>query len=409
MTVEKICFLVNYNLYESKRHFTQKLAEALNQQDVETLIIDLKEEPFGTDTAAAIHNFSPDLTASFNSIPPLPSGKFLWDILKIPHLSLLVDSAMYSLDLIKSPYSIVSCVDKFECQTFIDKGFEKTFFLPHATDSNIEANTGERPYDVVFIGSCYDFESVRASWKEKFSLQLENVLLVATKIVLSDSFTPINMALQTALKQAQITVNESDFQKLFYDLDIYIRGLDRVSLIRSITDTAVTVYGDIMTDDDRFQNDWRYYFSDKPNITVHAGVPFSTSLEILQLSKICLNSVPSFKNGSHERIFNSFACGALPISSPSIYLQESFVTDKEIAFYQFGKWKEINSTLDHYLFHETERLKAVQAGRAKVMQQHTWDARAKTLLEVLDSANQLIAAWQKVWQSNIPRSYTTDL
>lgn len=382
MAIEKICFLVNYNLYESKRHFTEKLAAAFNRCQVETLIIDLKEQPFNIDIAAQIRNFSPDLTCSFNSIPPLASGKFLWDILQIPHLSLLVDPAIYSLELIKSPLSIISCVDKFDCQTFIDKGFERTFFLPHAADIPGKLNTGERPYDVVFIGSCYDFESIQASWKTRFSPKLEAVLLEASNIVLSQPFIPLHMALKTCLDKAEISVNDSEFQKLFYESDIYTRGLDRVSLIRSIKDTAVHVYGDIMTDDDRFQHDWGHYLSDLPNVTFHAGVPFTTSLEILQLSKICLNSMPFFKNGSHERVFNSLACGALPLSSPSLYLQESFVASKEIIFYQFGKWKELNQLIDYYLFHEEERLKAVEAGRAKVMQEHTWIVRAQTVLDL---------------------------
>ncbi len=381
--ISRVCFLVNYNLYESKRHFTQKLMEALNRLNIETHLIDLQENPFEAETALEIQEFAPDLTASFNSIQALPSGKFLWDILQIPHLSIIVDPIQYSMDLIKSPLSIITCVDRFDCEYVRKQGFNNIFFWPHATDKDLQIKGGEKPYDIVLIGSCYDYESMRNSWKERYSPKIQKALASASEMVLANRTMTLVDALTAALKECRAEPSEYDFMTCFYDFDNCVRGFDRVNLVRAIKDYPVHIFGDMMSDDDRYQLDWRDYLSDKPNVTVHSGVPFATSLEVLQLSKICLNSVPSFKNGTHERIFNSLACGALPLSSPSIYLEECFKAGKEIAFYQHGYWDELNATIDDILIHEKKRQTMVEAGRAKVMAEHTWDARARQLVEHL--------------------------
>ena len=40
---EKVCFFVNYNQYESKRYFTEKLSQAMNRQGIKTKIFDVVE------------------------------------------------------------------------------------------------------------------------------------------------------------------------------------------------------------------------------------------------------------------------------------------------------------------------------------------------------------------------------
>lgn len=65
----------------------------------------------------------------------------------------------------------------------------------------------------------------------------------------------------------------------------------------------------------------------RSNVVLHPAVTFAESLAILQQSKICLNSVPTLRNGSHERVLASYACGALPISSENLFWQEELGDD----------------------------------------------------------------------------------
>lgn len=386
--IKKIFFIVNWNLYESKRYFTEKLCEALNRQGVETTIFDIKENPLEALDAMSILQFQPDLICSFNSIPPLPGkNKFFYDFLKIPCLSLTVDPAMYSLSLIHSSYSLVSCVDRNDCESFKSAGFEKVFFLPHATDKNMTSTSKERIYDVVFIGSCNDYESIREHWKKYYTQEINTVLDDGIDQVLSDKYISISQALINALKASNIAKEDVNFHELYYFLDFYTRGKDRVELIRSITDAEVHVFGQTMIGHPVHTLGWPHYLGKQSNVTLHQFVPYVHSFDILKQSKICLNSMPFFKDGSHERIFNSLACGALPITSGSKYIEEMFEMGKDLLKYEPGHWLDVNERVNFYLANEKERQKIVESGRKKVMEHHTWDNRAQ---ELLKAANPIV-------------------
>ena len=108
--LRKICLITNFNLYESKRYFTEKLAEAMQRHGIETKIVDVRLGALGSETIQSIRQFEPDFTCSFNSFEPIGEGRYLWDFLKIPNLSFLVDPSFYSTTLTNSPYSIAAIV-----------------------------------------------------------------------------------------------------------------------------------------------------------------------------------------------------------------------------------------------------------------------------------------------------------
>ena len=82
--LERICFLVNYNLYGSKRHFTAELAEALKRCGLEVKMIDTDGREVGPELLEEIRTFSPQLTASFNTILPNDQGYYLFGLFKNP-------------------------------------------------------------------------------------------------------------------------------------------------------------------------------------------------------------------------------------------------------------------------------------------------------------------------------------
>lgn len=380
----RITLLVNYNLYESKRYFTQKLSEALQRNGIETQIIDVKEGLLGAESMMAIRRFGPDMTGSFNSLLPLSENTYLWDYLETPHISFLVDPSFYSTFLINSPYSIVSCVDRFDVEAFGSTGFKNVFFWPHAVEKELSGDIdAKREFEVVFLGSCYDYESLRASWQQQNSPSINKILDNAIDLVFSDDKINIGTALINAWNDAKLDPVGVDFPALYYYLDNYTRGKDRIELIRSIKNAKVHVFGELSQDNAVGVLGWQQYLSGQKNVILHPSVPFAESLEILKKSKITLNSMPFFRNGTHERIFTGLACGALPISSESIYLREQFKAGEEIVFYQSKQRSKVNEEVERILADESKRRSHVESGRQKVMQYHTWDVRVEELKKQL--------------------------
>ena len=382
--LRRACLLVNYNLYESKRHFTQQLAAAMERKGIKTKIVDVKEEKLETEKAAEIQRFSPDFTCSFNSFSPLPDKKFLWDILQIPHLSILVDPAIYSVQLTDSPYSIISCVDRSDCAAIKGRNFHPVFFWPHAIESSIVAPEGPRPYDVVFLGSCYDYQNIQSYWQAKYPPEVVNALHHASDLLLSDK----HLSLAESFAEAWNTSGlykylEWYLRDLVYFVDTYSRGVDRIELIRQIKDAEVHVFGDLMEDQTFCKLGWKEYLVDKPNVHIHPAVSYQDSLEILKQSKICLNSSPFFGNGSHERVFAGLACGTLPLTDSNLYWKEVFTEGEEILFYEHQRREQANEFVKDILKNEAKRKAMVTRGREKVMKQHTWDKRVEELQEIL--------------------------
>ena len=380
--VSRVCLIVNYNLYESKRYFTAKFAEAMQRKGIETRIIDVNEQSLGPEMISSLRRYAPDLTCSFNTLLPVSEDKFLWDFLETPHWSILVDPALYSLQVTRSPYTILSCVDKSDVAYVKSSGFENVFFFPHAVEPELYAPKNEaRPYEVVFFGSCYDYESLRASWRQRNPEALNKVLDDAIDLVFGDNHTSLAEALVKAWNASKLDPTGADFISLFYYLDNYTRGKDRVELIRAIKDVPVHVFGELSTDNAVGVLGWHPYLSGQSNVILHPSVPFDQYIEILKKSKICLNSMPFFKNGGHERVLTGLACGVVPITTDNIYFKENFKADKELLFYNMRERGQVNAQIQHLLAHEVDRSSIAAAGGAKVHKYHTWDQRVDVLLE----------------------------
>ncbi|MBS4169008.1 glycosyltransferase [Parachlamydia sp. AcF125] len=378
--LSRICLLTNYNLYESKRHFTQKFAEALNRHHIETKIIDANEGPIGADIISAIQRFDPHLTCSFNSMMPLSQNRYLWDLLEIPHLSILVDPAIYSVSLTNSPYSILSCVDRNDVNSMKEYHFDRIFFWPHAVEKELGLEPEQKKeFDVVFFGSCYDYESLRASWRQRNPEALNVILDDAIDMVFSNNQISLADALVNAWNRSFQDAEGIDFTTLFYYLDMYTRGKDRVELIRSIKDVPVHIFGELSQDNAVGVLGWQQYLANQSNVTIHPSVSFPQSFDILKKSKISLNSMPFFRDGTHERVFTSLCCGAVPVTSESTYLRESFKEGKHLFYYQSKHWNEVQDKIHSLLADEPKRQAINQQGKELVLSDHTWDKRVEQL------------------------------
>lgn len=386
-----VVILTNYNLYESKRHFSVKLAEALERLGVEVTLIDFQTlEQQSEELRRASNPNETIFTCSFNSMIPSKEGKLMSDYTGVPHIAFFVDPAICYREVLKSNNSIITCVDHFDCEYVLSQNFKKVFFWPHAVEKELSADPEqERPYDVVFLGTCYDHENLRNYWRERMSSREVQTIETAVEDVLSDNETPLYKAVRESMLHHGLGQPEGDEfeKKIYYYLnfaDNYMRGKDRTELIRSIKNAHVHVFGDISWRVEKPIQGWDHSLKGMKNVTIHPPVAFQECLEILKQSKICLNSMPFFKNGTHERIFTGLACGALPITSDNLWVRNNFSHGEDILIYKPKQWHEVDAWVNDYLSDPSKLKQVVEKGREKVMKEHTWDIRAKQLLQRLN-------------------------
>jgi len=381
--LRKVCILVNDNLYNSKRYFSYRLKEALERQGVHCELIDVKSGTLDAEHILFIQNFHPDITLSFSTVACLPDRTFISDHMQIPHLFILVDPAVYYMKFTQSKYAMISCVDHFDLRFLQTANFKTSFFLPHAVEREMLdiPIDQERQFDVVMIGSCYDHEGLQENWRTNLPASLCNVIEHTIDLTLKDPKKHFTEALVDAWGASGLDFEGINFLQLCNYIDNYLRGKDRVELVRSIRNVNVHIFGGLYWDEEGKMKSWEHYVGNQKNVTIHKPVGFEEVFSILKQSKICLSSTPFFKYGSHERVFNSLATGCAVITSENGYLREHFSPHDGVGFYNFQYREEVNSIMDHWLACEEDRFKAVQRGRDLVMRGHTWDNRAQSICE----------------------------
>lgn len=378
MKIETIAVFPNtLSQFDVLSHFTQGLILALKRLGIQTdLLVPNKKDPMSF--LSKIYREQPDCTLSFNGLLPNEFGEFLCDQVEIPHVCCLVDSAHFFSVLRQSPLNVIACCDLASCDIF--QSWNSTaLFMPHGIDKALTTESlGEKPFDVVFIGSSIDFLAILDKWRSNLDPKTVTALLECAEAVLKDPALPYQKALTAFVPPEQF--DSSTYEKLMQDVDLYIRGRDRVELIQSIQETDVHIFGPSLG-----ARSWKELLGSKPHrAIIHHEISYLESLNVMRESKIVLNSSPMFKFGGHERIFLGMALGALVISNETAFLKDQFVDGEDLALYTPSDKSGVSEVIKKYLTDEPLRKKMAINAREKVARSHTWDKRAAKLIADLE-------------------------
>ncbi|MEI8125615.1 MAG: glycosyltransferase [Parachlamydiaceae bacterium] len=376
-------FMPPLSAYGVLHYFTQKMHEGLQRCGVSSRLLEAKKDDPKTFLTTLFDN-PPECTLSFNGLLPDDQGRFFCDMIRIPHVACLVDSPNSFLPLVRSERTIITCVDNASVDFFKGMGFQRALFMPHAVQADLAPDSGsKRDYDVVMLSSCIDYEGIRSSWKNKYPAPLRKAMEDAAEATLEHPQKPYYQTFAESIdkqisSRSGIDPQGIDFPTVLDDIEMYIRGKDRVELLKNIKDAKVDVFG--ASDGSR---GWKKYLEGHKNIVIHDPVPFEQALLIMKHSKIVLNSCPWITYGGHERIFSGIACGALVLTNENAFLNKEFSDGESIVFYRHGRWDKANHRVNEYLANESKRESVVAKGRSIVMKFHTWDQRAAQLIKEL--------------------------
>jgi spore maturation protein CgeB len=363
-------------------YLTKEINDALGRQGVATrLLVSERENP--DPFLEAIFKDPPDCTLSLNGLLPDENGNFFCNMIKIPHVACLMDSFTEFSALAGNPLNIITCPDAFACHYFSGLGCDRSLFMPQGVNPAITADPQAiKKYDSLFIGSCIDYEYIRAEWKNKYPEQICEALENAQKIALSDHSTSYIEALVQALNETSqskpLDMSAFNMLEMIQELELFIKGKDRVELIRAIKTGSVTIFGSTIG-----QKGWEAYLKDQPNVKIHSPIPFESAIEAMKMSKIVLNSSPASKNGTHERVMAALGSESFVLTNHNVFHDHHFINGQDMAFYNHGEWSDADEIVAFYLENDAEREAAAKSGREKAMLDHTWDRRIQELLEKL--------------------------
>jgi hypothetical protein len=179
-------------------------------------------------------------------------------------------------------------------------------------------------------------------------------------------------------------------------LDYYIRFYVRAEVVRTLVDNGIKVYA--------FGGGWENFECNKPEnflfeteegkiITLkEAGKRrgtqsrYLTSLECLERirqAKISLNVMPWFKDGAHDRIYNSMLNGAVSLTDDSIYLRETLRDGENVCFYDLKNLDKLPQMVTQLLSDEAGMTELARNAYDYAVKEHTWAKFACQLMRQL--------------------------
>lgn len=160
-------------------------------------------------------------------------------------------------------------------------------------------------------------------------------------------------------------------------IDLYVRNYWRGAVVKTLVDAGIKV--------DVFGKGWDELECEHPENLVHH--PQTTSLECLKQirnAKVSVNVMPWFKDGAHDRVFNSILNDAVCVSDKSRYLCEELKEGEGICYYDLKHLKELPEMVTALLADENKRADIISRGKPIVQKKHTWAVRAKQLLDWIE-------------------------
>lgn len=278
-------------------------------------------------------------------------------------------------------------------------------FMPSAGTTLWESypSLTERPYDVVMTGSYippeafYVFMDRHGEEYGAFYRGMLKELLAQPDKLLEDVARAhlVREIPEATEEELQETLGHIQF------LDYYIRFFVRKEAVKSLVDGGVKVFA--------FGGGWENFVCDCPQnfffeteegkiISLaqakdreDAKSAYLTSkqcLERIRQAKISLNVMPWFRDGAHDRIYNSMLNGAVSLTDDNPYLRRTLRDGENVCFYDLEKLEELPRIAKELLTDAGRMEKISRNAYGSAIKEHTWQRRAGDLIGYIKEREQ---------------------
>ena len=138
-------------------------------------------------------------------------------------------------------------------------------------------------------------------------------------------------------------------------IDIYVRNYWRREAVKVLVDAGIQV--------DVFGKGWDELTCGHPeNMILHPQTTSEECLKAIAASKISLNVMPWFKDGAHDRVFNSILNGTVSVTDTSKYLCGELKEGRGVCYYDLAHMEKLPELVRDLLADDARREEIVRAG-----------------------------------------------
>lgn len=403
---------------ETLEYFSLQLARYFLDNNREVFLWDMRHPAASREAFEALNEPENSVLLTFNFNGLMGEGQFgtgpfsnIWDDYGIEKLCIMVDSPMYYFRQLSSGMQNLRlvCIDRYH-QKYVEENYPEyctlhsAKFLPLGGNrplSNMWIKPGillpndiqyfdyeykalkDRPIDALFIGNYITQESIEPSLRKLPSEYRDFIMDICDELIANPAQT-FEYTLLDRLKAEFPDSTDEEYRQAGYQMvyiDLYVRSAFRGKVVTSLADSGIKVYCT--------GKDWDKATTKHPENIVHTGesVVSLQCIQALYQSKVSLNVMPWFKAGAHDRIFSSMLAGCAVVSDSSEYLDE-IMTDGDVYLkYRLEELKDDPATVamkvQGLLSDLDGASEMAERGRIFARNNHTWDARARKLLEII--------------------------
>lgn len=378
-TLKSVC-------YDSYTYFATALAKALMKARHEVEVFSAAKEPLEAMERYVGSTF--DAIFDFNSELPrlkMDDDSYFLDRIKAPFYDIILDHPLYHHDTLKQKISNfhVLCLDENH------KEYIKTYY-PHILSANVFPMTGEdiapqdtgypeKNIDILFSGTYTDYREVEASIDT-----CPGFLGDLTRKLIAKMQENTSLTQEEALRQLLPDLEEAEIIEETFPLhmqacflcDTYLRTLKRERLLLHLANEKLplTVCG----------NGWRKSpLAEFSHVRIIDDTSFYDTFSLFRQSKITLNLLPEFKNGSHDRVYSAMLNHSLCLTDKSPYLEKEFQDGREICFYNMQDLEGVSQRIWELLSCEELLVDITEKGYVRAKERHCWRDRVEYLLKSL--------------------------
>lgn len=381
---------------ETLDFFSNELAKSFTEMGYKTFIFDMSNQFDSFTELLSFCKKNETIMITFNFIGLSGEnvfnnrGKLFFDEYNIRCINIVVDHPFYyHKNYFHLPRNYIQfCIDRTHIEYM--KRFYKTVeigpFLPLAgsySSISIPQETythneqfANRKYDIVFLGNYTPpshFEPEITRLGDDYTIFYRDII---DDLILNPEQT-IDSVFEKHLISSIPDISDSDLDMCMSNMifiDLYIRFYMRGKVIKTLVDNGIKIH--VFGNGLNLQS-YRY----PENLILHGGVDSDTCLKMLYDSKISLNVMPWFKDGAHDRIFNSAINGAVNLTDTSIYLKELFDNKNALKFYSLRKISDLPNIANTLLSNPDKLFEMSKNAYQITKQLHMWMNRALLIKE----------------------------
>lgn len=334
-----------------------------------------------------------DLVISFGMAnnPLLNDGRSLYDASNTTLLAFYVDHPSYHLNtLTENIKDFLCCFNDKEHIEYLNEilptHHKISFFLPQGglrkgdkrEDRKIkcfEKYKQTKSIDIVFSGT-FPGEIIKP-WEnnEDYPSQL---LDEVTELLIYDNYLSVNQAFKIVFDKYKIkfsSIGKVQLANLYSLVQNYLRAYSRIYLLTKLIESGlnITICG----------NDWDDFAKKYKNINYIGPLDIEENIDLINNAKVLINSSPTLRNGSHERVFTGMLNNTVLFSDRSRYYDEFFEDEKSILYYSFNSLDKDIEKLKAILSDDKKLFEISQNAYEIANKYHTWENRVDTILDMV--------------------------